>query len=92
MSRSKHEFLLSSDFNSAEQLQHLLIARQQDIQRLSQELHQLEMETTEEKDALYRRLALKEAERDRANIQLKNTQELLGKYNLIIVISMFTFY
>lgn len=69
----------TAEYDSKEQLEVLYTVRMREINRLTNELQQLQSEKEEEKDQLNRRLMLLQAEVDRSNISRNQAQHALGK-------------
>ncbi|XP_046601870.1 centrosomal protein of 152 kDa-like isoform X1 [Neodiprion lecontei] len=67
----------TAEYNSNEQLQVLYSVRMREIQRLTEELQQLQEERKEETSQLSRKLALAQAEVERSNLSRNQAQNLL---------------
>ncbi|XP_017880531.1 centrosomal protein of 152 kDa isoform X2 [Ceratina calcarata] len=67
----------TAEYDSKEQLEVLYTVRLREIKRLSEELQQLQLEKEEEKSQLSRKIALLQAEIERANISRNQTQHAL---------------
>lgn len=69
----------TAEYNSKEQLEVLYKVRIREIDRLTNELQQLQLEKEDEKNQMTRKLMLLQAEIDRVNISRTQTQHALGK-------------
>lgn len=69
----------TAEYNSKEQLEVLYSVRLREINRLAEELQQLQSEKEDEKDKMNRKLIQLQAEVDRANISRTQAQNALGK-------------
>lgn len=68
-----------SEYGSVEQLEMLYEMRTREVQQLIQQREELKEHATHENDQLYRRLALAEAEKERATLQYTQSAQHLGK-------------
>lgn len=69
----------AAEYNSKEQLEIMYMVRMREINRLTEELQQLQLEKEDEKNQMSRKLMLLQAEVDRTNISRNQAQEALGK-------------
>lgn len=69
----------TADYNSKEQLEVLYSVRMREVQRLTEELQQIQEQRQEETAQLGRKLALAQAEVERSNLSRNQAQNLLGK-------------
>lgn len=74
----------TAEYNSKEQLEVMYMVRMREINRLTEELQQLQLEKEDENSQMNRKLMLLQAEVDRTNISRNQAQEALGKDEKII--------
>lgn len=73
----------TAEYNSKEQLEIMYMVRMREINRLTEQLQQLQLEKEDEKSQMNRRLMLLQAEVDRTNISRNQAQEALGKEKIV---------
>lgn len=73
----------TAEYDSKEQLEIMYMVRMREINRLTEELQQLQLEKEDEKSQMNRRLMLLQAEVDRTNLSRNQAQEALGKEKII---------
>lgn len=69
----------TAEYDSKEQLEVMYMVRTREIERLTEELQQLQMEKEDEKNQLDRKLMLLQTEVNRTNISKNEAQQALGK-------------
>lgn len=69
----------TAEYNSKEQLEVMYMVRTKEIERLTEELQQLQTQKEDEKNQLGRKLMLLQTEVNRTNISKKEAQQALGK-------------
>lgn len=74
----------TAEYNSKDQLEVMYMVRMREINRLTEELQQLQLEKEDENNQMSRKLMLLQAEVDRTNISRNQAQEALGKDEKII--------
>lgn len=74
----------TAEYNSKEQLEIMYMVRMREINRLTEEVQQLQVEKEDEKSQMNRRLMLLQAEVDRTNISRNQAQEALGKEQIVM--------
>lgn len=67
-----------AEYNSIDQLQVLYEVRLREIKRLTEQIEVEQKDAAEYKDQMFRKLALSEAEKERAIISRTQANELLG--------------
>lgn len=73
------QFSVASEYGSVEQLEVLYGVRVREVQQLAQQVEELKEQAAHEKDQMYRRLALAQAEKERATLQYTQSAQNLGK-------------
>jgi hypothetical protein len=76
---SGHKFSVASEYGSMEQLEVLYGVRVREVQALARQVEELKEQAAHEKDQMYRRLALAQAEKERATLQYTQSAQNLGK-------------
>lgn len=70
---------VASEYGSVEQLEVLYEVRVREVQQLAQQVEELKEQAAHEKDQMYRRLALAQAEKERATLQYAQSAQNVGK-------------
>jgi hypothetical protein len=73
------QFPVATEYGSMEQLEVLYEVRVREVQRLAQQVEELKQQAVQEKDQLYRRLALAQAEKEHVTLQHAQSAKNLGK-------------
>jgi phosphopantetheinyl transferase (holo-ACP synthase) len=70
---------VAAEYGSMEQLEVLYGVRVREVQQLAHQMEELREQAAHEKDQMYRRLALAQAEKERAALQYAQSAQNLGK-------------